>query len=402
MSGTSIAPYFAFARMKVVGQVVHASAGGALIHVAPDRRFHPRCHACGRPAATVHSQGHQRIVRDLNVADTQTWLQVVYRKVECEGCRRVRVEALSFVATGQRVTRRLARHIYDLCRHLPVETVARHLGLNPKTVRAIDRAGLEAEFGHTDYDGLEVLAIDEIALKRGHRYMTVVLDQRSGRVVWMGEGRTEATLDLFFAGMTDSQKAGIRAVAMDMWKPYIRAVRRHLPGACIVFDLFHLVKAFGEVIQAVREEQYRQARQEDRPVFRGTHYLLLKNADRLTAQQRTRLNDLLELNATLQTLYVLKDQLKAIYRERFRYRVRWAFEDWIRMARTIRHPAMQAFIRRLQRHAYGIVNHGRYPIGTSRLEGVNNKIKVLKRQAYGYHDTRYFTLKVKQAFPGHT
>ncbi len=400
MSTVSIAPYFPFARTKVVGQAVHASAGGAMVHLAPDRRFRPRCHACGRRAATVHSQGHQRIVRDLNLAHVQVWLQVAYRKVECPGCRRVRVEALSFVAPGQRITRRLARHIYDLCRHLPVETVATHVGLDPKTVRAIDRAGLEAAFGDTDYTGLEILAIDEIALKRGHRYMTVVLDYGTGRVVWMGEGRTEVDLEPFFAGMTADQKAGIRAVAMDMWAPYIRAVRRHLPGACIVFDLFHLVQAFGEVIKRVREDEYHRTHRDDRRVFRGTHYLLLKNGDRLTGPQRTRLADLLDLNATLQTVYLLKDQLKAIYRERLVGRARQALDDWIAMARTVSHPTMRTFIRRLERHADGIVNHARYPIGTSRLEGVNNAIKVLKRQAYGYHDTRYFTLKVKQAFPG--
>jgi transposase len=384
--------------MKVERQVVHASAGGAMVHLRPDRRFRPRCHACGRPG-TIHSD-HQRIVRDLNLADTRVWLQVRYRKVACPACQRVRVEDLGFVAAGQRVTRRLARYIYALCRDLPAEVVARHVGVDPKTVRAIDRAGLEAEFGRTDYEGLAVLAIDEIALKRGHRYMTVVLDHLTGRVVWMGEDRTEATLETFFAGMTEVQKQGIRAVALDMWPPYIRAVQRHLPHARIVFDLFHLVRAFAKVIKRVRDDQFLLTRHEDRRVFRGTHYLLLKNADRLTSRQRTRLNDLLQLNGTLQTLYLLKDQLKAMYRERFIYRVRWALEDWIRMAETIRHPEMQAFVRRLKSHAYGILNHGRFAIGTSRLEGVNNTIKVLKRRGYGYTDSRYFALKVKQAFPG--
>ncbi len=111
-------------------------------------------------------------------------------------------------------------------------------------MKAIDLAGLEAAHGQTDYSGLRILAIDEIAVKKGHRYMTVVLDYMSGRVVWVGEGRRAETLDAFFGGMTDVQKAGIEAVAMDMWEPYINRVKAHCPQAKIVFDLFHLVKAF--------------------------------------------------------------------------------------------------------------------------------------------------------------
>lgn len=400
MSTLSIAPYFDFARIKVVRQAVHREAGGAMVYLAPDRRFRPRCHACSTRAATIHSQGHGRTLRDLAMGPMQVWVHVAYRKVWCPGCHGARVEQLSLARPGQRVTDRLARYIYELCRVLTVEQVARHLDLDPKTVRTIDRTFLEADVGETDYEGLRILAIDEVAVKRGHHYLTVVLDYLSGRVVWMGEGRTEATLDAFFAGMTATQKAAIEAVALDMWDPYIKAVRQHCPRARIVFDLFHLVRAFGDVIRAVREEEYRRARAQDRPVFRGTSYLLLKNAPGLTAAQRTRLDDLLRLNATLHTLYVLKDQFKAIYRERFIYRVRWALQDWLAMAGRIQNPLMRAFIRRLRRYEYGILNHGRYPIGTSRLEGVNTKIKLIKRQAYGYHDTRYFTLKVKQAFPG--
>jgi transposase len=400
MSTLSIAPHFPFARVKVVRQTVHAEAGAALVHLEPDRRFRPRCHGCGRRALTVHSQGHCRLVRDLSLAATQVWLRVAYRKVWCRWCGGVRVEDLSFARPGRRVTDRLARYIYDLCREMTVEAVARHLDLDPKTVRAIEKAGLEAEFGRTDTAGLRLLAIDEVALKKGHQYMTVVLDQETGRVVWMGEGRTEQTLDAFFAGMSDARKAAIEAVALDLWDPYIKAVRRHLPGARIVFDLFHLVKGFGEVIKAVRNDEFLEARDQDRRVFQGTHYLLLKNGGSLSPSERLRLDDLLRINARLNTLYILKDQLKAIYRERFLFRVRRALDDWVAMASRIDHPLMRAFLRRLERYAYGILNHGLYPIGTSRLEGVNNTIKVLKRRAYGYHDPRHFALKVKQAFPG--
>lgn len=200
MSTLSIAAYFPFARVKVVGQIVYDDddAHGALIRLEPDYRFRPLCHACGASAATVHSKGHRRILFDLPIAGLETWLQVDYRKVWCEHCRKARVEKLSFAQAGQRITHRLARYIYDLCKMMTAEEVARHLGLHPQTVRTVDHVFLEEEFGQTDYSDLEILAVDEISLRKGqHGYMTVVLDYLTGRgfgwakvTVWTRSGQT--------------------------------------------------------------------------------------------------------------------------------------------------------------------------------------------------------------------
>jgi transposase len=240
--------------------------------------------------------------------------------------------------------------------------------------------------------------IDEIAVRRGHCYMTVVADYFTGRVVWMGPGRDKTTLGAFFATMSDPQKRAIEAVAMDMWDPYINRVRFHCPQAKIVFDFFHLVQAFGKVIDKVRRREYHKANTSGRKVLKGSRYVLLKNEDNLTDRQRNHLRSILALNKTLSTMYVLKDQLKLLYFYSDRKRVQQALETWCQMAETITYPEVKAFVKRLQRHAYGIINHADYPIGTSPLEGMNNKIKVIKRKAYGFHDIEYFVLKVKQAF----
>jgi transposase len=399
MSGLSIASYFPFARVKVVGQSV--SDRGALIRLEPDRRRRPVCHDCGRPAGTVHSQGHRRMVRDLNLVDRQVWLEVNYRKVWCERCGKTRVEHWTFCDSPQRLTHRLRRYVYELCRLLPVADVARHLDLDPKTVTAIDKEFLQEEFGATEYDGLRVLAIDEIALKKGQQdFVTVVLDYDSGRVVWTGEGHDKETPDRFFGGMTAEQKAALQAVAIDMWDPYINRIRHHCPQALIVFDLFHLVKGYGHVIDEVRREEVRKAVGPLKPVVKGSRYLLLKNRDHLTPHQADRLDELLRVNDNLSRVYILKDQFKVIYQYQRRAAAQTALNDWIAMAQRIDNPHMAQFIQTLRRFEYGILNHCRFPIGTSRLEGVNNKIKVIKRKAYGFHDSVYFGLKIMQAFPG--
>ena len=154
------------------------------------------------------------------------------------------------------------------------------------------------------------------------------------------------------------------------------------------------------MIDEIRRDEYRKANKPGREVLKGSRYLLLKNAANLKDDQRADLKELLAVNATLAAVHPLKDQLKEIYDYSRRGRAKKALDAWCDMASQIDHPEVQRFIGRLRFFEYGILNHCDFPIGTSKLEGVNNKIKVIKRRAYGYHDPEYFALKVKQAFPG--
>ena len=398
MSGLSITGYFPFTRMKILSQNIHHDdASSALIRMAPDLRYRPRCHACGSEAATVHSNGHRRFIRDLNMANAQVELQVDYRKVWCNTCGGVRVEQMSFADAGQHVTLRLARYIHELCKEMTVKAVAEHLDIDPKTVKNIDKLLLQKTFADAAFDNLQILMIDEIAIHKGHTYMTVIADFLTGRVIWMGHNRDKQTLDAFFKNLTKEQKRSIKAVAMDMWDPYINRVRHYLPGARIVFDFFHVVQSFARVIDRVRVSEYARTKGEERKFIKGSRFLLLTNEQNLTKDQRNKLEALLDANKTLSTLYILKDQLKMLYYYGDQQRVETTLNDWCRMADQIRHPAVTAFAKQLRRFAYGIINHADYPIGTSALEGINNKIKVIKRKAYGFHDDQYFILKVKQA-----
>jgi len=395
MSRLSIAAYFPFRRVKITGQAVCDNV--AVIDIEPDKRFAPICRQCRAPTRRVHSH-QRRAIRDLNLAATRVTLRCRYRKVYCERCGQTVGEDLEFFEAYQRVTRRLAVYVHELCKVLTVKDVASHLDLDWKTVKNIDKAFLEEVHGETDYDGLRILAVDEIAIRKGHSYMTVALDYETGRVVWMGEDRKCATLKTFFAGMTDAQKERLEAIAMDMWKPFIKAVNEEVPHVKIVFDLFHVVSAFGKVIDRVRIDECKKAEAKDRDVFKGSRYLLLRNRGSLSGDQRRHLRELLDLNEPLFTMLILKEKLKRLWEYRRRSWAARALEAWCALARSMGHPLVTRFARCLERHAYGILNHCDYPIHTSRLEGVNNKIKVIKRKAYGYLDNRYFALKVIQAF----
>jgi len=396
MSSISITPYFPFCRVNITDQSVKGEI--AMIQVRPDKRYRPICSSCRSHTYRRHSWVN-RDIRDLNLGNHKVYITCLYRKVWCTQCGRIVVEDLDFFEQYQRVTKRFAQYIHDLCAMLTVQDVARHLDVDWKTVKTIDACYLEEKFGTTDYENLSILAVDEIAIKKGHRYMTVVLDYHSGRVVWMGHGRRADTLTRFFAGMNEEQKQQIQAIVMDMWDPYIKAVRHCVPHVSIVFDLFHVVKEFNKVIDRVRIDEYQKASEHDKRVIRGSKYLLLKNMQNITLDtHKEHLQRLLNLNTTISQVMILKDKLKLIWNCESSLEAQILIDEWCSLATHIGHPAVIRFSQRLKRYEYGILNHCKYPVHTSKLEGVNNKIKVIKRKSYGFHDERYFSLKVIQAF----
>ena len=398
MSMPTIASYFPFRRIKIINQSVTAEADTAHIKVQPDRRFAPICHGCGLADAPIHSWTRRR-VRDLSMATAQVWLDCRYRKIICSHCHAIHIEDLELFHPYMRVTRRMAHYIYQLCHFMTVSEVARHLDLDWKTVKNIDKYYLERDFGQPDLNGLSILAVDEISIRKGHRYLTIVLDYQSGRVVFVGKDRRAKTLEQFFDQLSDEQRNNIQAVAMDMWDPFIKAVNNKVPHVKIVFDFFHVVSSFNKVIDKVRNSEYQKANDVDKSVYKGTKYLLLKNRGNIkTSEQRRHLKELLSLNETINTVMILKEELKNIWAYRYRAWAAKALDNWCALAQTLNNHSVNAFIRMLNRYRYGILNHCTYPINTGRLEGVNNKIKVIKRKSYGFHDLRYFTLKIYQNF----
>jgi len=203
----------------------------------------------------------------------------------------------------------------------------------------------------------------------------------------------------FFDGMTQQQREHLQAIVMDMWDPFIKAVRDRVPHVKIVFDLFHVVKEFNKVIDRVRIEEYHKASESDKKVIKGSKYLLLKNPENISKlEDKEHLDRLLELNETISKVMILKDKLKLIWECDSRQEAKRQINEWCALAESVHYTSVKKFARRIRRYEYGILNHCDYPIHTSILEGVNNKIKVIKRKSYGFHDERYFSLKVIQAF----
>lgn len=402
VSAPSIAPYFPFARVLPVAQTLETVGEWtwSRIRFAPAPAALPRCSACGSSATPVHSYGIRR-VRDLGLAHTRVELLVPQRKIRCPACG-IRIEAHDFLAPYRRATLRLEVAVADLCRVLPIQHVAEHFGLSWHAVKEIDKRRLLREVGTPSYDNLRILAVDEISVHKGHRYMTSVLDLETGRIIWIGQGRSKATLLSFFNELSSDQRASIEAIATDMAPAYREPAEEACPHAVLIYDLFHLAAKYSrEVIDRVRVDESKQMKTESgRRLVKGSRYLLLKNEENLSGDERVQLAELLAANERLSTVYILKDQLKRIWDYRHPGWARRAFRQWCALAEASGIGPLLLFAKNLRPYEEGIVAHTRYRIHTGQLEGMHNKIKVIKRQAYGFRDDEYFILKIKGAFPG--
>lgn len=365
------------------------------------------CSRCGRAATQLHDVTERRI-RELPILDAETWLLVPLARVDCPHCGPT-VEALPWLDRYARMTKRFAESVARLAQVLPIKQVAEWFGLSWDTVQAIDQAALESRLGPVDLAGIRRIVIDEFAIQKGHRYATVIAEPETRRVLWVGRGRGREDVRPFFEALGPEGCRRLEAAVMDMSEAFEAETRTHCPQASIVYDLFHVVAKFGrEVIDRVRvDETNRVARAEGagpvrdrRRVIKGARWLLLRNRTTLKRDERIRLRELLAANRRLWVVYVLKDALKQLWRYTYRAAAERAWRAWYGWAVRSRITALAAFARRLKAKLPGILAHCRHPLHTSVLEGINNKIKVLKRMAYGFRNDAYFFLKIRAAFPG--
>jgi transposase len=282
-----------------------------------------------------------------------------------------------------------------------ISSVAREYDIHRHTVKEIDKAALEKGLPEVSATSPELIGVDEVSIKKRHKYATVVVGLEDRSVPYVCEGRSKESLSGYYLSLGEEKCRSIKAVAMDMWRPYEEATREHCPEAEIVYDPFHIIAAYGrEVVDKVRSEESREAIGADRFFIKDSRYLLLKNRDNLDASrdEPARLSELLRLNKRLNTVYVLKDDLKHLFSYRSEAWARKWFDGWYRRAMYSRIEPLKKFARTLKARFDGIVAHCLYPINTSVIEGINNKIKVIKRIAFGFRDMEYFFLKIRGAF----
>jgi transposase len=283
-----------------------------------------------------------------------------------------------------------------LSRSMTMRDVALHLNVGWDLIKDIQKRDLSRRYAKPKLKHLRYIAIDEIAVAKGHRYLTVVMDLESGAVVFVGDGKGGDALKPFWKRLRPS-KAKIEAVAMDMSRAYWGAVLTHLPKAKIVFDHFHVIKLFNDKLSDLRRTMYREATEVmHKEVLKGTRWLLLKNPENLDAKknEKQRLEEALALNKPLATAYYMKDDLRRFWQQPGKQFATTFLDGWIRRAEASGIRILQQMAKTLAAHRSGLLAYYDVMISSGPMEGTNNKIKTMKRQAYGFRDHEFFKLKI--------
>jgi transposase len=370
-------------------------AVGAVIFSVKRKRGKIRCPVC-RSRDIIFRGRFSRRFRIVPIGSKRVFLDYEVQRLECRRCGKIRQEKLGFADPRFSYSHAFERYALDLSKHMTIQDVARHLGISWDVIKEIQKRDLVQRFSRPCLKNVKRIAIDEISVLKGHRYLTVVLDMDTGAVIFVGDGKGGDALDPFWKKLRRS-RARVKAVAMDMSPAYISAVLKHLPKATIVFDHFHVIKLFNDKLSDLRRDLYRETTENlHKEVLKGTRWLLLKNPENLDTEkkEKERLEEALKINEPLSCAYYLKEDLRQIWLQPNKETAERVFADWVKRAQSTSIKMLKKFADTLAGYKSGILAYYDYRISSGPLEGTNNKIKTMKRMAYGFRDMEFFKLKI--------
>lgn len=338
-----------------------------------------------------------RRVRDLSCGDTRIYLELEVRRVQCRGCGKVKRERLDFLADNPFYTKRFAHYVGRRCRSATIKDIAEELNLDWDTVKALEKQYMQAQLAKAGTPGPKVIGIDELAIRKGHTYRIVVSDLIRERPIWFGgHDRSEASMGHFYEWLGEKKCRGIRLAVMDMWKPFRNATNTHAAQAAILFDKFHIMRHLGEALDQVRKQEYARLSDKDRRFIKGQKYNLLSRRENLSLEGRQALKTLLAANKRLNTAYLLKESFGQLWGYESEAWARRFFDNWRASLKWQRLKPYEKFAEMIDRHWDGIAAYCKpeNKVSLGLVEGLNNKIRVIQRRAYGLRDEEYLALKI--------
>lgn len=361
---------------------VRFTPDAVVVTVAP----HTRLHRCPRCKFATHA-GYDRHVGEWRHLALGRWRVVVNSTIFRVACpsHGVLTESVAWAAPGSRFTLDFEDLVAWLSREMNRTAVVRLAKVSWRSVGRIVERVVDRTLDKKRLDDLFVIGLDEVSYRKRHKYLSTVVNHDSGDPVWMGEGRSQKTISEFFDELGEERAATLKVVTMDMAAPFIAEVRRRAPQAEIAFDPFHVVKMANEAVHQVRRTEAREhTNTEAADVLKGARWALLKAPRNRTWKEDVHLADVAQLNKRVYRAYLLKEELRALYAcgvdeapTHLLAWIAWALRSrlkpFIRVARTLR------------KHMDGILAAIRLGVSNGRLEGLNNKIGVIKRRAYGFH-----------------
>lgn len=357
---------------------------------------HPmrKCPHCGA-YQLVKNGTRRRKIQTVPLGNTQIYLNMKVQRYKCNHCGHDGYEKVRFASGNRCYTRRLAKYVVHLLRYMTIQAVAHQLHLSWDVIKEIHIRHLEPRYKRPSLKGVEYIGIDEFAVKSGHVYKTIVVDLISGRILHVGDGKGADALDKFWKRVR-KEKINIRYVSTDMSSAFAKSVHENALNAIYVFDHFHVSKLMNDVLDKVRRNVVSA---EDDPakrrLIKGSRFLLLANSENIVSQSgASRLKEALEINKPLSQAYYLKEDFRQIYAQKTIEQANAKFDEWIQMAMETGLKPLVKLANTLSHAKKEILAWYHGKLSTGKVEGINNKIKVMKRNAYGYRDDYYFTLRL--------
>ena len=354
------------------------------------------CGVCG----TAHRGWYDRRVRrvrDLPCGPYRIYLELEVRRLYCRRCCAVKRERLEFLLENALHTRRFARYVGRRCRSSTIKDVASELHLDWQTVKRLEKAYMREQIERSGKPRPNIIGLDEVSVHEGHDYRIVVSDLERHRPIWFGGvDRSEPSMDEFYSFLGEQKAKRIRLAVMDMWKPFRNSTHRNAPQAAVLFDKFHILRHLSEALDTVRKREYARLSAGKRRFIKGQKYALLSHPHNLSGEARKNLKLLLAANKRLNTACVLKESFGQLWDYNREAWARKFFENWRASLKWQRLKPYEKFAEMIDRHWDGIAAYCKpeNKVALGFVEGLNNKIRVIQRRAYGLQDEEYLKLKV--------
>jgi len=319
------------------------------------------------------------------------------RRVKCHTCAKVVREELEWISDNPFYTKRFAFHVGKQCRNTTIKEVAKEHNLHWHTVKELEKQYMHKQLEVRGVPTPRAIGIDEISIRKGHTYRIVVSDLERKIPIWFGgQDRSQDSMDEFSAFLGAESSKKIELAVMDMWQAFRNSTLQNAPQAAILFDKFHVLQHLGVALDKVRTSEYARLSDKNKSFIKGQKYTLLSNRENLSKDGRRNLKTLLAANKRLNTAYLLKESFGQLWDYKSEVWARRFFENWKESLKWQKLKPFENFSKMIERHWSGIAEYCKpeNKVSLGFVEGLNNKIRVIQRRAYGLRDEEYLRLKI--------
>jgi len=352
----------------------------------------PLCPCCGYHDYSSKGSKHRRL-RIAPLGNKQAFLLLEIFRLRCGNCNHLWWPPLPFVQGRKRVTISFQNYVINLMHFATIEHVANFLSVSWGLVKEIHKSHLNEKYQTVNLESLRYIGVDEFSIRKGHEYMTIFINLETGVIIHAVEGKSIDSVTPFILQLKE-KAIQLKAIAMDMNAAYAAVTKKHLLDVDVVFDRFHVVALLNTAIDEIRRDQQAKCNAIGLKAIKGMRFLLLSNYEKLNPKKQNSLECLLEVNKPIATAHAMKEQIRLFWtkpsaKEGTQFLCWWimdAVESGIR--------ELEKAGRTLLRHGMDLLNFFKHRITNGKTEGINNKIKTMKRQAYGFRDMDYFKLRL--------